>query len=399
VSEIYGSSRDDSGDHRDPASSSPDRYTPADQDGGDGLSEDTGPADYDPDIYAILYENDHLPEPRTRQDAARDAHDLHSHDYDEDEDYSEDPDTANYAFLAENGRFPTWQEAASQDGAGYETNDASPDDRYLGHTGPDTAAILAEEDKLPTREESRAATRGDHPAHHDETDLVSADTENPETVSTAEPECEGDPLTGTDPGQADVARGDYPYPEHAVPDQLGDQPGHADSTHETRGDQQSTDQDSETSAELRQRIADLESETVQLRSGMAEVKAENAEIRSESAELRRDFSELRALVEWPEHGGSDKTLAVDTSRELSHAENADEKKQQSVRRRVWTSNEAFGIAAMAGGTILTGVADYWRYLPGTYAGIAANVLGLGAAAVALIRKNKEVRDAAHRSGH
>ena len=57
------------------------------------------------------------------------------------------------------------------------------------------------------------------------------------------------------------------------------------------------------------------------------------------------------------------------------------------------------LAATTGGGVLTTVADYWSYIPAAYAGITASVLGVGAAAVALVRRHREAKDAAHRPGH
>jgi hypothetical protein len=77
---------------------------------------------------------------------------------------------------------------------------------------------------------------------------------------------------------------------------------------------------------------------------------------------------------------------------------ADKEAPQQKGRAEWTSNEALAFGAVAGGGIVTTVADFWSCLPATYAGITASVLGVGAAGIALFRKHREASNA-HRPEH
>jgi regulator of replication initiation timing len=181
--------------------------------------------------------------------------------------------------------------------------------------------------------------------------------------------------------------------------------GHHDTSEPTRQDEADADladQAAETDDTWRQRITDLETANAQLENQntelgkyMAELRSENTELRADNADLRRGVSALETRMERLEKEQSDSPSAAINGKMLDSAERADKKSGQVRGRDVWMSNEAFGFAAMTGGSIATTVADCWSYLPATYAGITASVLGVGASALALVRKRREVRDGAH----
>jgi hypothetical protein len=62
------------------------------------------------------------------------------------------------------------------------------------------------------------------------------------------------------------------------------------------------------------------------------------------------------------------------------------------------SDEAFLLAAAAGGGIVTTLADYVRYLPADAAGITASVLAVGAATITWARKHREAKNADRSKG-
>jgi len=380
VSEIYGSSRDHGG-------------TSSDSGGPERLPDTRGQADLDPHYYdgdiQVALARDTTP---TRQQAWRDAaDDADAPDAQDDGDgdpWSQDPDIENCKSLdQDSGRFPAWAELADEHPAQADDDDADPGDDSW-YSDPGTVARIAEMDELPSPGESRAATWGDHPVFYDEADLDDQDELAPDQVQAP---------TLTPLGTDSAARGEYPYPS---PDGASDAEGTAD-------------QGARTNEVLWRRVTELEAtnaelkaENTQLGKGMAELQSENAglgktltEVKAENTDLRHDVTDLKARMERVEQNKADEPAASIKGSELTRTRRAEEKGEQPADRRVWTSNEAIGFATMAGGGIVTSVADYWRYLPATYAGITASVLGVGAAAVALIRKHKEVRNAAHRPEH
>jgi hypothetical protein len=264
-------------------------------------------------------------------------------------------------------------------------------DQREGDEDPDAAnyadidPILAEEDKLPTRD----ATGGDHPVYYDETDLIAADPENTDAATDAEREGGDHPLAEADPDRQAAARGDYPYHEPTVQDRARDQ-----------ADQQHSDSAGETDADLRQQIADLKAEhdesIAQLKAENKDLRSENTEIRSEIAELRRALSALDARKEPVGQESQEAPAGLIHDKEQSQAEKAEKKAKQHPDRALWMSNEGMQAAAAVGTSVTTTVPLYWQYLPPTYTAITASVLGIGASAVALIRKNREIKDAAHR---
>jgi hypothetical protein len=259
-----------------------------------------------------------------------------------------------------------------QDAWGYD------DSGKYQETSAEVQARIASQDQLPTPEkESRQATWGDHPVYHDETNLDDADGD-----ALAQRAGGDDPLTGLDQTAASAGL-----------------PRQADSDAETGEDHQPVDVASEAEAALRQQVAELKTENAQLGKDMAELKAENADIRSKNAELERGYSALETRIERLEKSSPDKPAASISGMELGTPEISQSETKQPSARQEWTSNEAFALAASTGGGILTTVSDYWSYLPATYAGITASILGVGAAAVALIRKHREAKDATHRPGH
>jgi chromosome segregation ATPase len=171
-------------------------------------------------------------------------------------------------------------------------------------------------------------------------------------------------------------------------------------------DPPAADQAVETEGAWRQRVTELEAANAELKAendqldrGLAELESENADLGKQIAKLTSRNDVLDSRLERLEQIVQDKPAAVDTDRELGSADRAEKKAKQQAGRNEWMSNEAIGLAAATGGGVLTTVADYWRYLPATYAGITASVLGVGAAAIALVRKHREARNAAHRPGH
>lgn len=311
-----------------------------------------------------------------------------------------------------------WGSQQSQDGDGQADNDGTEsDDRDSSHEPTaeawdqdleidddyyqDDAAIETRLDEadLPTRADSHAATWEDHL----DSGYAAGLEQVGEDAHAAEPALDryGD---GTlIPHATDQAtRGERPYPDSQ----------RAPSNDQDAGPNE-TDRNAETDDGLRQRVADLEAanaelrnENTQLAKDVVEVESENAELgktvtelKTENADLRRGFSAHEARLERLEKIVPDKPATVNADRELAPAEQAEKKAKQQRGRPEWTSNETIGLAAATGGGILTTVADYWSYLPATYAGITASVLGVGAAAIALVRKHREARDAAHRPEH
>lgn len=320
-----------------------------------------------------------------------------------------------------------WDSQQSQDGDGRADNDGTEsDDRDSSHEPTaeawdqdleieddyyrDDAATEARLDEadLPSRADSHAATWEEH--------LDSG------YAAGLEPEGEDDDAHATEPARdrdrdrtlipqaTDQAmRGDHPYPDSqrapsSDPDAGPDEP----------------DPNAEAGDGLRQRVADLEAANSELRNentelraantqlvkGFSELESENAElgktvteVKTENADLRRGFSAHEARLERLERNALGNTGSLDTDRELSSADNAVEKTEHQRGRPEWTSNEAIGLAAATSSGLLTTVADYWSYLPATYAGITASVLGVGAAGIALVRKHREARNAAHRPEH
>lgn len=149
-------------------------------------------------------------------------------------------------------------------------------------------------------------------------------------------------------------------------------------------------------AGLRNGMAKLKSENAQQGRDIAELRSENAELRADSVELHRDMSAGEARLERLEQKEPVKPTAVDASLKVDLPENADERNRRYPGRELWKSNEAIGVAAMAGGGVVSTIPYFWRYLPPAYATISASVLAVGAAAVPFVRKVREVRDAAHR---
>jgi hypothetical protein len=178
-------------------------------------------------------------------------------------------------------------------------------------------------------------------------------------------------------------------------------------------------QTAETQDALRQRVADLESANTELRAentrldkgmgdlatenselgkAMADLRSENADLRADNVELHRDVSALEVRLDRVEHDKPEKPAASIGAMEVGDQQVAKSEDKQPSGRREWTSNEALAFGAMAGGGIVTTVADFWSCLPATYAGITASVLGVGAAGIALVRKHREARNA-HRPEH
>jgi hypothetical protein len=283
---------------------------------------------HDADIYAIPHENDHLPQPRTRQEAAREGRQAEA-------DRKQDPGLTELSTVADDEAYRSW------------------------------------EDGLPSRDESREKTWGPDAEFWDENEQAWRKSDSR-------------PAPGANPDDATLV-GDNAKPrmeaEHHDPGEV---------TNQSDAGTGVPDQAAETGTVWRQRVAELEAENAQLGKDVANVKAENAE-------LHRGMSALEARMERLEQTkASDPALKSAQDSGLRAAENATEKSERPAGRREWTSNEAIGLAAMTGSGVLTTVSDFWSYLPATYAGITASVLGVGAAAVALVRKHREARDAAHR---
>jgi hypothetical protein len=326
---------------------------------GDGWADDadeTDPdAENDADIYAILHEDDDLSEPRTRQEVTGEAREF----------------------------------ARNRDPASTETGTDSGGEAYRSW-----------EDDLPTREEFRAKTWGPDAEYWDENEQAWRkfdSTPTPEGISANTDQDNGASPVGQNPDA--VARGDHPYP-WINPDGTD---GHQD-TGPLAADR-SADADQNADGSLRQRITDLEAANAELKAANAKLEAENsllgediAELKAENVDLRREVSALDARLERLERNNPDKHAASIGAMECGDQQVAKSEDKEPSSRREWTSNEAVALAAVTGGGVMTTVADYWSYLPAAYAGISASVLGVGAAAIALVRKHREAKNA-HRPGH
>ena len=438
MSEIYGGyDRGDSGgsygnddrarllDTRSPADLDPHYY---DGDITQALANDTGPNrfadDDDPDLEN--YARGLTPGTAWRNQGQPDSPDSRaSYDQGDRPDTSQtsdprdlwggtDPDAANYADL--------YNPPASQNDRMADEGDLGPANGRDRDEEPDRGMDRAEyADYMRTRDSGTYAA-DDHDTSLDAENYANGYT--PETSSRNEGSQDSpngfgylSDTTGQDrpAAQADdmSCNGEHPYPVPEL-DHTGELTSQAD-TNLAR-----PDRSAETGDGLRQRVADLEagnarlgnrnmelgegmaaleSENAQLGRDMADVRAENAELKADNAELRRSVSALEARMQHLERGGDDPSLTAMRSNGQDTASAAAEDKTHQQERPEWASNEALGLAAAVGGGILTTTADYWSYLPATYAGIAASAMGIGAATIGWYRKRKEVKDAAHRSQH
>jgi hypothetical protein len=312
-----------------------------------------------------------------------------------------------------------WDSQQSQDGDGQADNDGTDGDGRDSSHGPtaeawdqdpdidddyyqDDTAIEGRLDEadLPTRADSHAATWEDHLDSGYAADLEPEGEDDDTHAAESARDRDGD---GTLIPQAtdQATRGEHPYPDSQ----------RAPSSDPDAGPDE-TNQNAEADDSLRQRVADLEAanaelrnENTQLGKDVIEVESENAELgktvtelRTENADLRRGFSAHEARLERLEQDRPDRPAASIGAMERDDQTIAESEDKQQPERREWRSNEAIAMAAATGGGIITTVADYWSYLPATYAGITASVFGIGVAAIALVRKHREAKDA-HRPEH
>jgi flagellin-like hook-associated protein FlgL len=285
---------------------------------------------HDADIYAILHENDHLPGPRTRQQAAR-----------EDRQAGADPKQA-----------PGLTETS---------------------TVADGAAYRSWEDGLPTRQESREKTWGPDAEFWDENEQAWRKLDTARTPDT-------DAAADTT-GIGDRQHGEHPYPA-AEHHQSGEQADHDD------GETSSVERVIGTDDALRQRVADLETANAELIAENTQLGRGMAELESENADLGKSVTVLEARLGRLEQQGQDNAATSIRDRKQGAPDSADQKVKQERGRKA-PSSEALLFGAAAVGGVVTTVADYVQYVPASIASIAASGLAAGAAAVAWWRKRRE----------
>jgi hypothetical protein len=399
VSEIYGSRGHDSGDDMGrrgsdyPGSGSrwgnpwggPWRsdHSVYDRDVPDHDTGDDGAGDYydlDPDaenyadIDAVLTRRER--QGTTGGEHAEDARDQQPDAGDTDREGTGGIDSDICAILHENGHLPepcTRDEVAREATARYcapgLTETGASEEAYEPHQ--------SWESDLPTREEPRAKIWGSDAECWDENKQTwrKFDAANPD-VSLAD-----------DDGKARTSVGKAEHATSELASQGGVDSGQAADTGDAWDQRVS---------ELETANAELQSENTQLSKGITKLEIENADLGKRIVELDTRNDTLESRLERLERSVQAKPAALDTSREVGDQEVAAKEAKQQSGRPEWSSNEAIALGAAAGSGILTTAADYWSCLPATYAGITASVLGVGAAAVALIRRQREGKDGPHR---
>jgi flagellin-like hook-associated protein FlgL len=303
----------------------------ADAQGDDTSSKSQDRVDgHDADIYAILHENDHLPEPRTRQEAAREGRQAE----------------------ADCKRAPGLTEPS---------------------TIPDGEAYWSWEDGLPTRQESREKTWGLDAEFWDENEQAWR------KVDTA-PEPDGEGAADT------MVIGDRQHGEHTYPAAEHDETGH--------GETSAADRTVETDDALRQRVADLKTANAELKSENSQLGKGLSELESENADLGKTVAALEARLERLEQRNSDSRAGdgdIDNRTRGGLAENSARPEHEQKRRL--PSDEALLFGATGVGGAITTAAYYLSYIRPDVAGITASLLGTAAAGVAWIHKRREARHA------